>query len=113
MRIVEDKITLAELREMAQSMFGSFVKAVVDVERGIMVVDAGMHADEETELLSGGSRHENLWGINLYPDEEADAFLEFDSMINLRPAQNNRSRGVESAEIRERIARIVGGLVQK
>jgi hypothetical protein len=113
MKVIEERISLAELREMAQRVFGSFVKAVVDVERGIMAVDAPMHSDEEAELLKSGSRQDNLWGINLYPDQEGDAFLEFDSMINLRPRQNNRSRGVESVEIREGIARIVGRLVER
>jgi len=113
MRVIEDKIPLSELREMAQGTFGGFVKAVVDVERGIMAVDAPMHSDEEAELLRSGSGQENLWGINLYPDEEGDAFVEFDSMINLRPSQGNRSRGVDNAEIREAIVRIVGRLVQR
>jgi hypothetical protein len=112
MKLIEEGISRAELREMAQGTFGSFVKAVVDVERGVMAVDAPMHSDEEAELLRTGSRQENLWGINLYPDEADDAFVEFDSMINLRPSQDNRSRGVDSAEIRESITRIVGGLVQ-
>jgi hypothetical protein len=113
MKVIEEGISLAELREMAQRTFGSFVKAVVDVERGMMAVDAPMHSDEEAELLRSGSRQENLWGINLYSDEEEDAFVEFDSMINLRPGQSNRSRGVDSAEIREAIVRIVGRLVQR
>ena len=113
MRVVEEKISLCELREMAQATFGGFVKAVADVERAIMAVDAPMHSDEEAELLRSGSRQEDLWGINLYPDEEGDAFVEFDSMINLRPSQGNRSRGVDSAEIREAIVGIVGRLVQR
>jgi hypothetical protein len=108
--IVDREISLDRLRAMAE-VFGDLVKAVVDVERRIMVVDAQMHADEESLLLDGGSRQEDIWGINLYPDEYAGKdWIEFDSMINVRPA-HNRSRSVENPEIRRRIARIVNELV--
>ncbi|MFB3880932.1 MAG: DUF5674 family protein [Armatimonadota bacterium] len=113
MRIVDQAISLAELREMAEAKFGEAVKAVVDVQRGAMAVGADLHADEESELLARGSEQENLWGINLYPDQEGDAFVEFDSMINIRPREGNRSRGVESAETREAIRRVVERLVQR
>ena len=113
MKVIEQAISLAELREMAERSFGDLVKAVVDVERSIMAVDADLHADQEGELLAKGSKQENLWGINLYPDQEGDGFVEFDSMINIRPGQGNRSRGVESAETREAIRRVVERLVQR
>lgn len=112
MKIIKDSITIAELKEMSQKMFGNLVKAVVDVEQGIMVVDAGLHADEEALLLESGSKQKDLWGINLYPELTGEDFVEFDSMINLRPSQNNRSRGVDSVEIQNKIREIVGKLVK-
>jgi hypothetical protein len=115
MRIIdkEHPVTVDELAEMAARMFGDLVKAVVDVERGIMAVDAVMHADEEEELLEAGSQQTDLWGINLHIKRFAtEDFVEFDSMINIRPVQENMSRGVESAQLREEIVRIVGGLVR-
>jgi hypothetical protein len=113
MRIVDsnNRTKLDELSKMAEDMFGDLVKAVVDVARDIMVVDAELHADEEALLLAHGSDQINLWGINLYPGLEGDDFLEFDSMINLRPSRGNRSRGVEDPAIREHIRRIVKDLV--
>ncbi|HLB95428.1 MAG TPA: DUF5674 family protein [Patescibacteria group bacterium] len=113
MKIINQKITLEELKNMSQKMFGNFVKAVVDIERETMAVDAPMHADEEAELLKNGSRQENLWGINLYPEKEDNDFVEFDSMINLRPNQNNRTRGIDNQKLREKIVQIVNKLVQK
>lgn len=87
-RIVTTGITLAELREMATGRFGDLVKAVVDVKRGVMAVNGEMHADEEAMLLEGGSHQGDLWGINLYPEEAAaGSFIEFDSMINVRPGR--------------------------
>jgi len=114
MKLVQDKISNEELKVMSEKMFDGLVKAVVDIEKGIMVVDAEMHADQEDFLLQQGSEQKNLWGINFYPGEVgSDNWLEFDSMINLRPSQNNRSRSVESSEIRERIISVVEKLVDK
>lgn len=98
---------------MSEKMFGNFVKAVVDIEKKTMVVDAELHADEEQLLLEQGSRQENLWGINLYPEFVSDEeFIEFDSMINLRPGQGNKSRDVENIDVREKIVDVVHMLVQ-
>jgi hypothetical protein len=113
MRIVKEQgpVKLDELRKMAGEMFGDFVKGVVDVAKNTMVVDAELHSDEEALLIEHGSNQQDLWGINLYPDLAGDDFVEFDSMINLRPSQANRSRGVEDPALRERIRGIVERLV--
>jgi hypothetical protein len=113
MKIIDKEITIQELRKMAQETFGNMVKAVVDVKREIMAVDAELHADEEAYLLENGSDQRDLWGINLYPELSGDDFIEFDSMINLRPAQGNRSRGVEDAKTQEKIRFIVSTLVAR
>lgn len=106
-------ISLADLREMSTARFGDLVKAVVDLERRIMVVDAEMHSDEEAELLSEGSRPQDLWGINRYPELPEADWLEFDSMINLRPSMGNRSRSVDDPATRERISDLVRILIQR
>ncbi len=113
MKIAKDKIELKELKGMAINGFGNFVKAVVDIETGIMAVDAELHSDEEALLLENGSKQNNLWGINLYPELEGEAFIEFDSMINLRPFQGNRSRGIDDPQIRQKIEAIVDKLVER
>jgi hypothetical protein len=113
MKIIKDQITLDELREMSSKMFGNLVKAVVDVEKEIMAVDADLHADEEALLLENGSMQKNLWGINFYPELTGSDFVEFDSMINLRPSQENRSRGVDDTLIQKKILEIVDKLVVK
>jgi hypothetical protein len=115
MKTVSEQHPLAneELQRMAAARFGDMVKAVVDVSRGVMVVDAEMHSDEEAELLAGGSRQENLWGINLYPGLSGEHWLEYDSMINLRPSRGNMSRGVDDPAIREDIRSLVRRLVKR
>ena len=107
MKIIRDTLAREELRQMAAGMFGDLVKAVVDVERGLIAVDAELHSDLEALLLQDGSTQRQLWGINLYPDLEGDEFVEFDAMINMRPSQGNRSRGVEDAALRAKIVGIV------
>lgn len=113
MKIIEKEITLSELKAMSAKMFGNLVKAVVDINKEIMAVDAELHADEEALLLKNGSEQKNLWGINIYPEMTGSDFVEFDSMINLRPSQNNRSRGVEDIEMQKNILEIVEKLVKK
>jgi hypothetical protein len=107
MRIVE-KITVDELHIMSEKMSEPFVKGVVDVTQRLLVVDAGLHSDEELLLLEQGSEQADLWGINLWPNSfGTDEFVEFDSLINIRPGQNNRSRSVEDPITQQLIYEIV------
>lgn len=112
MKII-DTISLSELSEMAEKMYGNLVKGVVDLVSNTLVLDAEMHADEEQYLLENGAKQNDLWGINLYPAKFAtDEFIEFDSMINIRPRQQNMSRGVEDEAIRNLIIALVQGKVK-
>ena len=111
-QIVSEAISKKELKEIAVNQFIDFVKAVVDIEKGIMAIGAELHADEEAVLLEQGSQQKDLWGINLYPEKEGDEFVEFDSMINLRPSQGNRSRGVDDPRVQQSIVTAVRSLVR-
>lgn len=111
LQIVRQPTTRAALVAEAATGFGDMVKAVVDIERRIMAIGAELHADEETALLDDGSTQAQLWGINIYPADSGDDWVEFDSMINIRPALDNRSRGVDSPERRAAILDVVAALV--
>ncbi|MFA5634211.1 MAG: DUF5674 family protein [Candidatus Dojkabacteria bacterium] len=113
MKIVEEQITIEELKEMASKMFGSLTKAVVDIEEGILVVDAGLHSDQEAYLLDRGSKQKDLWGINIHPELEGDERVEFDSMINLRPIDGNFSRGIDDVKIQKKILDIVNSKIKE
>ena len=95
------------LRTLAQNTFGDMIKCVADVKRGLLAIDADLHADLERLLLEDGSAQENLWGFNLWVEEEGADFIEFDSLINIRSWQGNPSRDVEDPEIRDAIKTIV------
>ena len=108
MKAIDTTIRIPELSAMAEKMYGDLVKAVVDLQKGILVVDAEMHADGEQYLLEKDSRQNDLWGINLYPAKfGAEDFIEFDSMINIRPRQQNMSRGIDNPEIREQVIALI------
>ena len=112
-RIVKDKISRAELAALAHEQYGDIIKAVVDVEQGIMGVGGELHVDIQSLLIEqAGSRGDTTWGINLYVDKIGDEFIEFDSMINLKPVLGNKTRNVESKEIQEKIREIVHTVVE-
>jgi hypothetical protein len=111
-KIVKDSIKKSELLKMANEEFGDLVKAVVDIEQEIMAVGGELHADEEVVLTEKeNSKREYTWGINIYPKKSEEEWIEFDSMINLKPHYGNRSRNVENPEIREKIKTIVRKLI--
>lgn len=113
MKIV-DTINLAELHVMAEKMYGTLVKADVDTSKRVVVIDMEMHADGEAHLLEQGSKQEDLWGINLHPDKHGDDdFIEFDSMINIRPRQQNPSRDVLDPVVRQTIRDIIAEVVHE
>ena len=109
MRIIDKPISRTELINESKNFIDEHaIKGVVDVSRELLAVDSPMHYDCEELLLSDGSAQGDLWGINLYLDEDnVDDMVEFDSMINIRPSQNNRSRSVEDEKIQERIKEVV------
>lgn len=113
MKIITETIALEDLKVMAAAGFGNMVKAVVDIDRELLAVDAELHSDLEALLLENGSKQKNLWGINLYHELSGDELVEFDSMINLRPSQGNRSRGVQDEGLRKKIIQVVGKRVRR
>lgn len=114
MQIVKQPISRAEIKKIEEETLGDFVKAVVDVEKGIMALGGEFHADEEALLMEKeGSKREHTWGINLRVDESKEQWIEFDSMVNLKPGFGNRTRGVEDEAIREKIKKIVYSLIQE
>lgn len=106
-------LPLSRLKEKAAALFGNMVKAVADVDREFLAVDAELHSDLEALLLEDGSKQTDLWGINLYPELQGEDFIEFDSMINVRPSQKNQSRDVLDPAIRKKIVAVVAKRIQR
>lgn len=111
-KIVKDLMSKKELVDIAKRQYGDLIKAVVDVEQGIMAIGGEMYADEEVALIEQeGSKREHTWGINLYPEKPKEEWIEFDSIINIKPSFGNHSREVENPEIKEKIKDIIQKLI--
>ncbi len=101
-----------ELAEIAKEEFGDVVKAVVDVVQEVMAVGGELHSDEEVLLMEKhDAKRTDTWGVNIYPKKSEEEWIEFDSMINIKPALGNRSRDVEEQAVKEKIRRIVKNLI--
>ena len=109
--IVERRIEPAELARLVLLHFEDMVKYVVDVERRVAAVGGELHADAEQLLLQSGSRQADLWGANYHPGRGPEECIEYTSLINIRPAQGNRSMLVADPGLRERIREITFVLI--
>lgn len=109
MKILQTPLSKQELiKESTNFIDENVIKAAVDIKKELLAVDSPMHYDCEQLLLKDGSNQIDIWGINLYLDSDnIDDLVEFDSMINIRPAQDNRSRSVENPEIQDKIKAVV------
>ncbi len=111
-KIIDISISIDDLKALAKERFGDMVKVVVDLEKKVIAVGGELHADEEALLLEQGSKQENLWGFNVYIDEPRESWLEYNSMINIRPSQNNPSRDIQSEDIKKQIQKIINEIVK-
>ena len=100
--ITRDALTTSQVSEMLQTL-GSYVKLAVDVERELVAGGGELHADCEQALIEDGSRQEDIWGA----DWDPAGVVRFESLINIRPRQGNRSVAIQSPELRQRVERIV------
>lgn len=113
MIIIKESIEVSEIKNMLGNFFTDMVKGVVDIEKNELALDSELHSDLESLLIENGSLQKNLWGINIYPELDDEDFIEFDSLINIRPTDNNRSRYVEDENIRNKIIEILNNLIIK
>lgn len=109
--LLDRRIHPGELRRLADACFHDMVKYVVDVRRRLAAVGGELHADAERLLLENGSRQADLWGANYYPGRGAEDCIEYTALINIRPAEGNRSMEVADEALRQRIREITFELI--
>lgn len=107
--IIRDSATSEQINQMAETYFGLRVKLAVDVVREIIAGGGELHADCEQALLEDGSQQVNIWGADWYPETKE---VGFESLINIRPRQQNRSMEIQNADLRQRIETIVRRLLE-
>jgi hypothetical protein len=112
MEIIASRIDRAQLEALCADNYGSMVKGVADVGKGIIVLGGELSADGEALLLQDGSAQEDLWGFNLSIGKDRSDRLEYTSLINIRPRQGNRSLEVADPVLRDRIREIIDALVE-
>ena len=110
-KIIKEKISLAEVQKVALENYGDMVKAVVDIKKGIFALGGDLHADAEAVLLQAGSEQPDLWGINIYPSEPQEERIIFSSLINISPKRQNRSMIIEIPEVKRKIKEIIDSLI--
>jgi|SRR3989344_4322320 len=110
-KIVEDTLSVNELKEIAQEFYGSMIKGVVDIERNVIALGGEYHMDANVVLLEHGSKQGDVWGFNLYLDRPRNSWIEYVSLINIRPAANNRDMEVQDEGIRAKMKRIIDSKV--
>src|SRR3990167_5004835 len=112
-KIIKNKISRSELRALAHEQYGDIIKAVIDVRQKIMGVGGELHVDIQSLLIEKeNSQGGDTWGINLYLEKSGEDFIEFDSMINLKPNLGNKTRGVGDVGIQNTIREIVAKIVK-
>ena len=109
--VVREPIALESLGPLAKAWHGTLIKGVADCTRGIIALGGDWHMDANTTLIADGSKQEDVWGFNIYPAERGDAALEYISLINIRPAQGNKTMELVDAELRAKIREIVAKLI--
>lgn len=111
-QIITAPISNVELRAHLNQPFPDMIKFVVDVQQSKVALGGEMHADAEAILLAAGSKQVDVWGGNIYPDAPANERISFESLINIRPGQGNRSIIVQDEALCEHIEKIVRSLVE-
>ena len=105
--IIRSPATTQQMAEMLQDL-RTYVKLAVDTRQGILAGGGVLHADCESILLDDGCQQDDVWGADWNPTNQQ---VTFESLINIRPRQNNRSLEIMNPAIRERVAQIVQQLL--
>ena len=111
-KIVEDKITLGEIREIAKEFYVSMIKGVVDIEKEIVAFGGEYHADANEILIENGSLQSDVWGFNIYFERPKDSWIEYVSLINIRPQANNLEMEIKDKDIRKRMKTIINSKIK-
>ena len=109
--IITEPITRAAASEIAKEIYGSMVKGVVDIERGIIALGGKWHMDANTKLTEAGSRQDAVWGFNLYSEKDGKERIEYVALVNIRPALGNHGMYIDDESIRSKMREIIDRLI--
>jgi hypothetical protein len=107
--LIRTPATPQQIEEMLQTL-DTYIKLAIDIERGVLAGGGVMHADCESALLEDGSAQENIWGADWNPTSQQ---VTFESLINIRPRQNNPSMEILDPSRRDRVSQIARQLLER
>ena len=107
--IIQQPATDEQLKQMADIFDGVLIKLAVDVRRNILAGGGALHADCEQILLDHGSQQADIWGGDWYPDLKK---VGFESLINIRPRQQNYSFEIQDPILRQQMELIIRSLLE-
>lgn len=111
-KIVKKEISLEEVKKTAEEQYGNMIKAVVDIEKEIMAIGGELHSDANDLLNKAGSDQRKVWGINIFPKKPKEEWIEFNSLINIKPKEGNFDMDIKFEEIKNKIKEIVNKLIK-
>ncbi len=106
-KILDSKITIEEVKQLADMWYGTMIKGAVDIEGARVALGGDYHIEDSELLTDTGSKFEDVWGFNIRFEENPDGVLEFDSMVNIKPNLGNRSRNIGNEEIVKKATTII------
>lgn len=111
-KIIKEKISKEELEKIAEENFGNMIKGAVDIEKKIVALGGELHIDASEKLIQTGSEQQDIWGFNIYIDRPRENWLEFNSLINIKPAADNRSADIEKEDVKNKIKEIISEIIE-
>ena len=111
-KIVENKISLQELRELAEEFYTIMIKGVVDIEKEIIAFGGEYHSDANKIIIENGSQQGNVWGFNVYFDKPRDSWIEYTSLINIRPQAGNTEKEIQDGNLRDKMRTLINKKIE-
>ncbi len=105
--LINKKATPDQIKNASEDLNG-YIKIDVDIELEILTAGGEWHYEGEQLLLKQGSKQENIWGGGI--DWESKE-IDYNSMINMRPNQDNPSRDILSPKIRKKFSEIIKNIL--
>lgn len=112
MIIIKEKMNMDDVRKLAEGWYGTMIKGCVDIEREKVALGGDYHMETCELLVVDGSIHTDVWGFNIRFEENPNGELEFDSLVNIKPALGNKTRAIENNDIVEKSEKIIRSLIE-
>lgn len=112
LHLLEKPVSMNDVRVFAQEDYGTMIKGTVDIVENKVAIGGDYHMETCELLVEHGSSHQNIWGFNIRFEENQAGILEFDSLVNIKPALGNKSRSVENPEVIEKATEIIHSWIE-